>query len=261
MLLENKIALVTAGASGIGLAIAKQLSSNNAQVWILDVDEHLVAHVNEADNSMRGIVADVGDQADVNRAIDHVLQCTEGQLDILVNNAGVAGPNGPLEDLELDEFNETLRINLVSTFLCSRKVVPVMKRQRAGSIVNLASTAGLHGFPLRTPYAAAKWGIIGLTKSLAMEIGPFGIRVNAICPGSVSGPRMDRVIADEARTRQIDDEQVRKQFVNQTSLRCFVEAEDIAQMVAFICSDNGAKISGQALAVDGNTESLSQIDN
>jgi len=260
MSVSGKIALVTAGASGIGYAIAKLLSSKGAQVWICDIDERRVAQLSDGENPIRAIVGDVGDEDDVNRLFDHVLGQTQGQLDILVNNAGIAGPNGPLETLHPDDFNETLRINLLSAFLCTRKALPVMKKCRSGSIVNLSSTAGLYGFPLRTPYAAAKWGIIGLTKSLAMEAGAFGIRVNAICPGSVSGPRMDRVIADEASTRKIDEDDVRSQFVKQTSLRCFVEADDIAQMVMFICSDEGAKISGQALAVDGNTESLSQID-
>ena len=124
----------------------------------------------------------------------------------------------------------------------------------------MSSAAGVHGYPLRTPYASAKWGIVGLTKSLAMEVGPYGIRVNAICPGPVTGPRMDRVIADEAKTRAIDEQTVRQQFVSQTSLKCFVEARDIAQMALFVCSEAGERISGQALSVDGNTESLSLID-
>ena len=229
-------------------------------MWVCDVDQNHIDSLSESDLSISGVVADAGVESDVDRLFKTVLEESNGNLDILVNNAGIAGPNGPLEKLELHDWNETLRVNLVSTFLCCRKALPVMKKQRSGSIVNLSSTAGTHGYPLRTPYASAKWGIIGLTKSVAMEVGSFGIRVNAICPGAVSGPRMDRVIAAEAQTRGIDLELVREQFVSQTSLKCFVETEDIAQMALFICSDLGAKISGQALSVDGNTESLAQVD-
>ncbi len=260
MSVSGKIALITGGATGIGFAIAQKLSSNGAIVWVCDVNQIYIDSLNASDPSIRGVVADAGVESDVDRLFETVLEESNENLDILVNNAGIAGPNGPLEDLELHDWNETLRVNLVSTFLCCRKALPVMKKQRSGSIVNLSSTAGTHGYPLRTPYASAKWGIIGLTKSVAMEVGSFGIRVNAICPGAVSGPRMDRVIAAEAQTRGVDPELVREQFVSQTSLKCFVETEDIAQMALFICSDLGANISGQALSVDGNTESLSQTD-
>ena len=260
MTVEGKVALVTGGASGIGLATAKLFASHGVDVWVCDIDEELIKGLNEKRHFfIHGIVADAGNENDVDRTFDHVLAQTQGRLDILINNAGIAGPNGPLENLQLDQWQNTLRINLISAFLCSRRALPVMKKHNSGSIVNLSSTAGTHGYPLRTPYASAKWGLIGLTKSLAMEVGNYGIRVNAICPGAVSGPRMDRVIADEARTRGIDAQTVREQFVSQTSLKCFVDANDIAQMILFICSESGSRISGQALSVDGHTESLSQV--
>ncbi len=258
--LLGKIALITGGGSGIGMAIAELFSISGASVWVCDVNQDLIQSINVSRLQIKGIVADAGNESDVDCLFDTVFEETDGELDILVNNAGVSGPNGPIEELKLKDWEETLRVNLISTFLCSRRAIPPMKEKRKGSIVNLSSTAGTHGFPLRTPYASAKWGIIGLTKSLAMEVGSYGIRVNAICPGAVSGPRMDRVIAAEAKTRNLHPNTIREQFVRQTSLRCFVEAQDIAQMVLFICSERGAKISGQALSVDGNTESLSQID-
>lgn len=257
MELKGKHALITGAGSGIGYVIAQTLSQTGAKVWVCDRDEQLIDALSSAEFSVNGVVADVGRESDVDHLFDQVLESNGHRLDILVNNAGIAGPNGPLEDLDVSDWEATLRVNVLSTFLCSRRALQVMKPQRSGSIVNLSSTAGTHGYPLRTPYASAKWAIIGLTKSLAMEVGNYGIRVNAICPGAVSGPRMDRVIAAEARTRKLTEQQVREQIVSQTSLKCFVEAEDIAQIVKFICSDNGAKISGQALAVDGNTESLS----
>lgn len=259
MKLDGEVALITGGGSGLGYATAQKLLEAGARVWVCDTDQNLIDSINQSEIGIHAVAADAGDEKQVKALFDALLHKTDGRLDILVNNAGIAGPNGALEELELADWNETLRVNLVSTYLCCRESLPVMKRQRSGSIVNLSSTAGTHGFPLRTPYAAAKWGIIGLTKSLAMEVGTFGIRVNAICPGSVSGPRMDRVIDAEAKSRGMDPEQVREQFVRQTSLRCFVEADDIAAMILFVCSNLGAKISGQALAVDGHTESLAQI--
>ncbi len=258
--LTGQIALITGAGSGIGLATAKTLVNAGATVWVCDCDDKLIDDLRITAPQINGITADVGNEADVDYLFDAVLARSGGRLNILVNNAGIAGPNGPLETLQLSDWEATLRINVLSTFLCARRALTVMKEQRTGSIVNLSSTAGTHGFPLRTPYAAAKWAIIGLTKSLAMEVGNYGIRVNAICPGSVTGPRMDRVIAAESRTRQVSEAQVRAQFVQQTSLKSFIDVEDVAQLILFICSDSGAKISGQALAVDGNTESLSQIN-
>ncbi len=257
MQLNGKCALITGGGSGIGLAIARTFAAAGANVWVCDRNEQVLEDLRNAEIPVQGFVADVGQEADVNYLFDQVLQSSGNRLDILVNNAGISGPNGPLEDLELEDWEATLRVNVLSAFMCSRRALQVMKPQRSGSIVNLSSTAGIYGYPLRTPYAAAKWAIVGLTKSLAMEVGDFGIRVNAICPGAVSGPRMDRVIAAEAKTRQLSDQQVRAQIVSQTSMKCFVEAQDIAQMALFICSAAGAKISGQSLAVDGHTESLS----
>ncbi len=258
MELLGKSAVVTGGGSGIGLAIAEAFSMAGARVWVCDINQDLIHALNESDLSIKGIIADAGLETDVDRLFDTVFEETKGTIDILVNNAGIAGPNGPLEELKLADWEETLRVNLISTFLCTQRVLPLMKQQREGSIVNLSSSAGVFGYPLRTPYASAKWGIVGLTKSLAMEVGDYGIRVNAICPGAVSGPRMDRVIAAEAQTRNLDAETIREQFVSQTSLKCFVEAQDIAQMVLFISSNRGSKISGQALQVDGNTVSLTQ---
>ena len=260
MRLDGKTALITGGGSGIGYAIASAFVESGASVWICDVDSATVQAINNSGVGITGILADAGLQSDVQGLFELLFSDTGHQLDVLINNAGVAGPNGPLETIELQDWNETMRVNLQSAFLCCRQALPVMKEQRNGSIVNLSSTAGTYGFPLRTPYASAKWGIVGLTKSLAMEVGEFGIRVNAICPGSVSGPRMDQVIEAEARSRKMTPEKIREQFVRQVSLKCFVDVHDIAQMALFVCSDAGRKISGQTLHVDGHTESLSHFE-
>ena len=258
MSVNNQKVLVTGGASGIGYAIARKFAEQGASVHVCDINDALIAELNAADNGIRGSVADAGDELDVDVLFESVLNAFDGRLDVLVNNAGIAGPTGPLEKLELDAWLETLRVNVIGTFLCSRRAIPVMKKQSSGAIVNLSSTAGLFGFPARTPYAAAKWGIIGLTKSLAMEVGSSGIRVNAICPGSVTGPRMERVIQADAESRGLDEDVVYEQYLRQVSIRSFVEMDDIAEMTLFICSAKGAKISGQAITVDGHTESLSQ---
>ena len=259
MELFGKTALVTGGGSGIGLAIAKAFVSEGAVVCVCDRDKKLIRELQNSDPKIMGVVADVGVESDVNEMFDSVLETCKGQLDILVNNAGIAGPNGPMETTTLSDWEATLRVNVISTFLCTRRALEVKKKQESGSIVNLSSTAGTHGYPLRTPYASAKWAIVGMTKSLAMEVGSYGIRVNAICPGPVSGPRMDRVMAAEAKTRNLSEEQIYDQLVSQVSLKTFVEVEDIAQMALFICSERGARISGQTLAVDGHTESLSLL--
>lgn len=259
-LMDGKTVLITGGASGLGYAMARNFETSGASVWVCDVDTAGIERLNDEEHDIRGIVADAGSENDVKNLFCDVLGKTGGRLDVLVNNAGIAGPNGPLETLRLEAWLDTLRINVISAFLCCRQALPVMKKQRSGSILNLSSTAGTHGYPLRTPYATAKWGVIGLTKSLAMEVGGYGIRVNAICPGPVTGPRMDRVMEAEAYTRGIGVDAVREQFVSQTSLKSFVEPEDVAQMALFVSSERGSKISGQALSVDGHTESLSLID-
>lgn len=253
--LDGKRALVTAGAAGIGRAIVDSFVTAGARVHICDVDE---ARLEAAQTALPGIGttrADVADADAVDRLFDDVIDRLGG-LDILVNNAGIAGPTAPCEDITPEDWRRTIAVDLDGTFHCVRRAIPLLKRAGGGAIVNISSTAGLFGFPNRSPYAAAKWGVIGLTKTLAMELGPFGIRVNAICPGSVDGPRMDRVIAADAAARGLDPAAVRKAYVAQVSMRTFVDVADIANMALFVCSDAGARISGQALAVDGHTETL-----
>lgn len=247
--------IITAGAAGIGLAIARAFQAAGAQVHICDNDAEALAAIAASDPEIGTGLADVAEPDQVARYFDEALAHLGG-LEVLVNNAGIAGPTGPIESCELEAWRRTLAINLDGQFLCARQAVPVMKEAKRGAIVNLSSAAGVHGFPLRTPYAASKWGVIGLTKTLAMELGPWGIRVNAICPGAVEGPRIDRVIKADAAARGLSEASVRDAYLGQSSMRTFVSAADIAHMVLFICSDAGAKISGQALSVDGHTEKL-----
>ncbi|MCH8808391.1 MAG: SDR family oxidoreductase [Proteobacteria bacterium] len=253
--LENKRVVVTAGGAGIGRAVAEAFSAAGARVHVCDIDADRLADLGCAAPRIGRSLADVADPAQVARLFDEALAGLGG-LDVLVNNAGIAGPTGAVEDCDPAAWRQTLAVNLDGAFHCLRRAIPVMKQARAGSIVNIASTAGLFGYPLRAPYVASKWALIGLTKTLAIELGPWGIRANAVCPGSIEGPRMDRVIAAEAAARGLNETEIRDAYLRQTSLRCFIDAADIAQMVLFLCSNVGAKITGQAMTVDGNTESL-----
>jgi NAD(P)-dependent dehydrogenase (short-subunit alcohol dehydrogenase family) len=254
--LSNARVLITAAGSGIGFAIATAFHRAGARVHICDVDPEALATAGDALPGIGATLADVATPGDVDRLFGEALTALGG-LDVLVNNAGIAGPTALLEDIDPVDWRRTLAVNLDSQFYCLRRAIPALKAAGGGSVVNLSSTAGLFGYPRRTPYVAAKWAVIGLTKSLAMELGPDGIRVNAICPGSVDGPRMDRVIAAQADALGVPDQEVRDTYTRNASLRTFIKAEDIANMALFLCGPGGAKISGQALAVDGHTESLS----
>lgn len=253
--------LVTAGASGIGRAIADGFATRGALVHIVDVDADAIDAVQRtwtgANNPMTS-VADVSDEAAVEQIFKRQTEARDG-VDVLVNCAGIKGPTGPVESLSLVDWQRCIEVNLQSIFLCCKYAIPMMKQASAGSIISLSSTAGWHGYPLRTPYAAAKWGVIGLTKSLAMELGPHGIRVNAICPGSVNGARMEAVIAEEAREKNMTEDEVRQIYTRGVSLRSFIEPEDIADTAMFLASENASKITGQYISVDGHLESIGGV--
>ena len=255
-LLSGRAALVTAGASGIGRRIAETLLGAGARVFVFDVDRAAVVDFLAKNPTASGVVADVADA----RAVEGMYRQIErdfGYLDILVNNAGIAGPTALVEDIEPQDWDRTVAVDLNGQFYCTKFAVPMMKRSGSGAIINISSNAGLFGFPYRSPYTASKWALIGLTKTWAMELGPHNIRVNALCPGSVKGPRIDGVIEREAAARGVPTSSVRDVYARQSSMRLFVSADDIAQMVLFLASPAGAAVSGQSIAIDGHTESLS----
>jgi len=246
--------LVTAGASGIGHAIAAAFSAEGAEVWICDIDQAALDTAFTDDANVTARQTDVSDVDQVAALFEDIHQ--GGALDVLVNNAGIGGPTGPIETMEPVDWQRTLQVNLFSDFLCCREALPGMKARGAGSIINISSTAGIMGYPLRSPYAAAKWGVVGLTKSLAMEVGPSGIRVNAICPGPILGDRMERVLAQESAARGLPADEIKDEYTRQTSLRSWIEGSEIADMAVFLASEKARHISGQIIGVDGNTETL-----
>lgn len=247
--------MVTAAGSGIGWAIAKAFAEQGAAVHICDRDEASLDHVTREHPGIGAAHVDMADEAAVDRWFDEALDDLEG-LDVLVNNAGIAGPVSPVEDMSFEDWRRCLAVGIDSQFLAARRSVPVMKDQRSGAIINLSSVAGLYGCPFRTPYAAAKWAVIGFTKSLAVEVGRWNIRVNAICPGSVEGERMERVIAAESAASGRAPDAIRADYTAGVSLNRFVKASEIADMALFLASPAAAMVTGQAIAVDGNTETF-----
>ena len=247
--------LVTAGASGIGLATARAFVREGARVHVCDVDTTALKSMSTTDPGIAQNVCDVADRAAVERMFAAVTRAFGG-LDTLVNNAGIAGPTAACEDVVQADWERTLAVNLTGQFLCAQRAIPWLRKSSNPSIVNLSSAAGRFGFPARTPYAASKWGVIGLTKSLSIELGSDGIRVNAICPGSVAGPRIDSVFTNKAAIRGVPASTVRDEALARTSLKRLISADDIANAIVFLASPLGANISGQALPVDADTQAL-----
>jgi NAD(P)-dependent dehydrogenase (short-subunit alcohol dehydrogenase family) len=248
--------LISGAATGIGAAIAKALDEVGANVYVCDIDQSAIDRMKASHQRIYAGVADVADREQVDRLVDEASN-TLGGLDVLINNAGIAGPTGGVETLDPHQWERTVSTNLNSQFYFLRKAVPVLKdTSRDASIIAMSSVAGRLGYPFRTAYASTKWAIVGLVKSLAIELGPDNIRVNAILPGSVEGGRMDQVFAARAQTLGMSVEMVRKDFLRKISLRRMVTVDDVAAMVLFLCSPAANNISGQTISVDGNLESL-----
>jgi len=243
--LAGRTALVTGGGAGIGAAIARTLRAAGAEVRTCDVDR-----ATEPD-----LVCDVNDERAV-AAMFTALDADLGGLDICINNVGVAGPTGTVDELDPTEFDRCIGVNIGGTFRVTAEAVRRMRRSSQGSIVNISSTAGHFGYPLRSAYTASKWAIEGLTHTWAMELGRFGIRVNGIAPGTIAGPRMQGVIDREAENLGVDPATVKARYQDQVSMRTFVDGSDIAAAAAFLCSDAARFINGQILSVDGHTETL-----
>jgi NAD(P)-dependent dehydrogenase (short-subunit alcohol dehydrogenase family) len=247
--------LVTAGASGIGRVMARTFAEHGARVHICDVDEKALAATKKQLPAVTQTVADVSKPADVERMYADVKKLLHG-LDVLVNNAGIAGPTGKVEDIKIEDWDRCIAIDLNGMFYVTRRFMPLIKEAGGGSIINLSSIAGRFGFPMRTPYSAAKWAVVGFTQSLAAEAGPDKVRVNCIQPGIVEGERIDRVIEAKAKSLGLPQEEVRSRMLAGTSLNTTVTAQDIANMALFLATAPGRHISGQDIAVCGGSRYL-----
>lgn len=253
-LVDGLRVLVTAGAAGIGRAIVDTFVEHGARVHICDNSvDALEACAREQPHVSRSF-ADVSDEAAVDRLFADI-SAQLGGLDVLVNNAGIAGPTGAIDEISTADWKRTIDINLTGQFLCARRAVPML-RASAGVMLNVSSVAGRLGYAYRTPYAATKWAIVGLSASLAKELGEFGVRVNALLPGIVEGPRMEKVIADRATTTGVPYDEMKATYLENVSLKRMVSPVDVANMALFLCSPLGRNISGQAISIDGNVVNL-----
>jgi NAD(P)-dependent dehydrogenase (short-subunit alcohol dehydrogenase family) len=251
---------VTGGATGIGRATALALAREGAAVAVNYCKSKAAAHetarlAEQAGVRALPVQADITRNSEVRAMADEVAR-ELGGLDCLVNNAGIAGPTGRVEEIDPAEWDRCIAIDLTGQFNCVRLAIPHLRKSSNASIMNVSSLAGRLGFALRTPYASAKWGVIGLTKSLAIELGDDGIRVNALLPGVVTGERQKRVLTAKAEARGISFEEMEKLALSSTSLKEYVTPQQLADLVAFVASPRGRTISGQGLSVCGDTYML-----
>ena len=247
--------VVTAGAAGIGRAIARTFVEHGARVHICDVDDAALKESASVLPQVTQTRADVANVADVERLFREAKQRLGG-LEVLVNNAGIAGPTAKVEDIRTEDWDRCIAVDLNGMFYCTRQAMPLIKAAGGGSIINLSSIAGRFGFAMRTPYSAAKWAVVGFTQSLAVEAGPDKVRVNCICPGIVEGERIERVVEAKAKMLGVSREAFLEKFLETTSMRSTVNAQEIADMAVYLASAAGRHITGQALAVDAGTRYL-----
>ena len=256
--LKNKKIIISAGASGIGWATTKVCVAKGASVYLCDVDPKAINKVKKHPSYNKRIFVSETDASDETEVIDffHKIKKKFRNLDALINNVGVAGPTGTIEKLDSGEWENTLHVNVNSHFYFTKQAIPLLKKSKTSSIINISSGAGIMGFPLRSPYAASKWAVVGMTKTLAMELGKYKIRVNAICPGTIKGNRMKRVIKDKAKFTKISSQKIENEFVSMASMNSWIYEEDIGKMCAFLISNDSERISGQIIGVDGNAMRL-----
>lgn len=252
---EGLKVLVTAGGAGIGLAIAEALADARARIHVCDISEDALKACSADHPDWKTTRCDVAEEEQIRRLFDDV-KAGFGGLDVLINNAGIGGPTGGVEEITPDDWRRTVDVNLNGHFYCTHLAVPLLRQSDRASIIFISSVAGRLGYAYRTPYAATKWALIGFMKSLANELGPDGIRVNAILPGVVEGPRIERVIAARAEVVGVSYEEMERQYLDKVSLGKMVTAQDIARQALFLCSPMGQNISGQPISVCGNVETL-----
>jgi NAD(P)-dependent dehydrogenase (short-subunit alcohol dehydrogenase family) len=245
--------LITAGANGIGREMARAFAAAGARVAVCDVDSASLSALAIELPGLATFLCDVGRRADVERMVPAAVDALGG-LDVLVNNAGIGGPTSPVESYPPEDWDRVMQVNLTGTFDVTRLAIPHLKRSPAASILIMSSAAGRYGYPNRSAYSASKWALVGLAKTLSIELGEFGIRANAILPGAVDGERLRRVYAGRAEAGGQSLETVLAAAMASQSLKRFVDPRDIAQLAVFLASDAGKSISGQALNIDNDIQ-------
>ncbi len=245
--------LITAGAAGIGREFARAFTANGAKVFVCDIDDKALSAITK---EIPGLIArrcDMASRAEIERMVPDAVAALGG-LDVLINNAGIAGLTLPIAEYPPDDWDKVVTVNLTAMFDVSRLAIPHLKKSKAGCIINMSSIAGRYGFANRSPYAATKWGVIGLTKTLAMELGEWGIRANAIAPGAVEGERIIRVFQGRAQIsgRSLDD--VKADALAAASIKTMIDPKDIAQLAVFLASDAAKSISGQVIPIDNDRQ-------
>jgi NAD(P)-dependent dehydrogenase (short-subunit alcohol dehydrogenase family) len=243
---------VTGGANGIGREIVRAFAEDGARVFTSDIDAEALDRLEKEIPGLAAMVCDVSDREVVERMIAHGIDALGG-LDVLVNNVGIAGPTGPVDAVDPGEWDKVVSVNLTGTFNVTRLAIPHLKRSPAGVILTMSSVAGRLGWANRSPYCTTKWGLIGFTKTLALELGKYGIRANAILPGAVDGPRVRKVLEEKARMHGLSVEEVKEAALSGQSIKTLADPRDIAALAVFLASDSGKSISGQALSMDGDS--------
>ena len=256
--LQNKKIIISAGASGIGWATTKVCVAKGASIYLCDIDHKAINKIKKHPLYNKRIFVSETDASNETQVVDFFNKIKKKfrNLDALINNVGIEGPTRPIEKLNSSEWENTLHVNVNSHFYFTKQAIPLLKKSKNGSIINISSVAGIMGYPLRSPYAASKWAVVGVTKTLAMELGKYRIRVNAICPGTIKGDRMKRVIRDKAKFEKVSAKTIENDFVSMASMKSWINPEDIGNMCAHLISNEANKVSGQIIAVDGNCERM-----
>ncbi len=254
--MNDQRVLVTAGAAGIGREIARAFAANGAKVFVCDIDVKMLDALAQEIKGLVTNVCDVSKRADIERMMAAAVSALGG-LDVLVNNAGISGPTAPVEQMDPDQWEKVMQVDLTGTFNVTRLAIPHLKKSEAGVIINMSSVAGRFGYANRSPYCTAKWGIIGFTKTLSIELGEYGIRANAILPGAVDGPRIQKVFEGRAKVSGKSVDEIKQEAMAVQSLKRLVDPKDIAALAVFLASDAAKSISGQMLPIDNDMQEAS----
>jgi NAD(P)-dependent dehydrogenase (short-subunit alcohol dehydrogenase family) len=251
-----KKVFISAGGSGIGRCIAEAFLNNDDEVFVCDINAQSLEQFQKDYPKLHIYVCDLAEPEQIKLMFAQAVQKL-GHIDVLVNNTGISGPTIAADELSFDDWNMVINLNLNSTFLITQLAIPLLKQSGAGVIINMSSIAGRLGYPYRLAYSTSKWGLIGFTKTLSMELGADNIRVNAILPGAVDGDRVQRVLQARADVAHNSLEEVTQNALKNQSLKYFVNPKHIADLCLFLASDSGRSISGQILPIDGDKQCLS----